>query len=126
MGQSAGNWLHGKILHHQNRLIIFLINKGANTWIITQPPYTHNFCWSKMAFNNRDLLYYYVHHLGVIQGHTSKSITTSTTWGSCRGKRQVQQLRAPGSCEGGPGVNATNMSTTWGVCRGQEVGPTTM
>ena len=43
--------------HHQNRLIISLINKGANTWIITQPPYSHNFCRSKTAINNRELLY---------------------------------------------------------------------
>ena len=45
--------------HHQNRLIISLINKGANTWIITQPPYSHNFCRSKTAINNRELLYIY-------------------------------------------------------------------
>ena len=70
MGQLAGNWLHCKIslfpgyvsfrrlqFHHQNRLIISLINKGANTWIITQPPYSHNFCRSKTAINNRELLY---------------------------------------------------------------------
>ena len=29
----------------------------VHTWIITQPPYSHNFCRSKMAFNNRALLY---------------------------------------------------------------------
>ena len=47
--------------HHQNRLIISLINKGANTWIITQPPYSHNFCRSKTAINNRELLYFAYH-----------------------------------------------------------------
>ena len=46
--------------HHQNRLIISLINKGANTWIITQPPYSHNFCRSKTAINNRELLYLFI------------------------------------------------------------------
>ena len=29
----------------------------GHTWIITQPPYSHNFCQSKMAINNRALLY---------------------------------------------------------------------
>ena len=29
----------------------------GHTWIITQPPYSHNFCKSKMAFNNRASLY---------------------------------------------------------------------
>ena len=51
--------------HHQNRLIISLINKGANTWIITQPPYSHNFCRSKTAINNRELLYLSLHTIAI-------------------------------------------------------------
>ena len=35
----------------------FLIIEG-HTWIITQPPYIHNFCRSKIAIINRALLYH--------------------------------------------------------------------
>ena len=76
--------------HHQNRLIISLINKGANTWIITQPPYSHNFCRSKTAINNRELLY--VLSLSLARAHTISAPSPLPHGNYQRRRRRREQL----------------------------------